>query len=163
MSGSLQSYLLGALTWIRCCSSSSPITSSPWSASHLGLCFISLSLDIAALFSCFHTSVCFTSGSLVTLCPCSPAPCFCDPQARRRGGWMLATGSSGHESASCLITAGSGLVMRDLPPSALHLPRRPSSYPPPPSAHCSLCFPPMLISLFSCSVPLRPLPYSLPG
>lgn len=48
---------------------------------------------------------------------------------------MLATGSSGHESASCLIIAGSGLVMRSPP---LCPPSPPPTILLPTSSICSL-------------------------
>ena len=101
-----------------CCSSCSSITSSPWSASHLLVCFLSLNSVIAT------------------------GPCSCDPQAWRRVERRLAEGSSGH-----LLPHYPRLRLgfESSTPSVLYLPAPAISCPPPPRSLClstvSVCTP----------------------
>lgn len=121
----LHPYLLGALTWIHCCSSYS-IISSPWSASHILLCFIS---PIQTLLHCpffmfwnllslFH----FWFSPVVPSPPFSPAPSSCDPRAWRRGEWRLTAGSTAARGHFLPPYGRFRLGSEKSSPSALHLP-----------------------------------------
>lgn len=156
---------------MHCCSSCSSITSSPWSASHLLVCFLSLNSVIATLFpplrwhllSLFYFWLSPALCSHLLLSPQGPAPVTPRPGEESRGGWQR-----GAVGTCCLITQGSGLVTRALPPLSSISRHQPSpAHPLLGLSVCPLYVPPLPSILFCllppALVPPRTLPHSLPG
>lgn len=169
VSGSPQGYILTSLEpspGYIVAAATPPIISSPWSASHILLCFISPIQTLlhcsffmfSNLLSLFHFWFC----PVVPSPPFFPAPSSCDPRAWRRGEWRLAAGSTAARGYFLPPYGRFRLGYEKSSPSALHLP--------PPaillhtSSSAARCSSPSLPS-FSLSLSFsgspRPLPHSL--